>query len=134
MTVVVFDAAAFKARYPEFTAVPDGTLSACFDESGLYLSNTGTSPVQNVTTRTMLLYMLTAHIALLGGALSADGLPRPVGRVSSAGEGSVNASFDYMTATPGTGPWFNQTQYGAAFWQATASLRGMRYVPRPTRW
>lgn len=134
MTVVVFDATAFKARYPEFSAVSDGLLSGCFDESGLYLSNSDDSPVQNVTNRTMLLWMLTAHIAMLGGALTADGKPLPVGRVANAGEGSVNASFDYMTLTPGTGPWFNQTQYGASFWQATSSLRGMRYIPRPTRY
>lgn len=132
MTAVVFDPAAFKARYPEFAAVADPLLSACFGEAGLYLSNADDSPVQNVTRRAVLLNMLTAHIAALGGALSSDGQPRPVGRVSSATEGSVSASMEYLA--PGSSAWFAQTQYGAAFWQATTSLRGFRYIPQPTRY
>ena len=131
MTAVVFDPAAFKARYPEFAAVGDPLLQACFGEAGLYLSNTDNSPVQNVTRRAVLLNMLTAHIAALGGALSSDGQPRPVGRVSSATEGSVSASMEYLA--PGSSAWFAQTQYGAAFWQATTSLRGFRYIAQPTR-
>ena len=132
MAAVVFDPTAFKARYPEFAAVPDATLTACFMEAGLYLSNADNSPVQNLTRRATLFNMLTAHVAYLGGLLSADGMPRPVGRVSQAGEGSVSAAFEYLT--PGTAAWFTQTQYGAAFWQATSSLRGMRYIPCPTRY
>ena len=132
MPAVVFDPAAFKARYPEFAAVGDPLLQACFGEAGLYLSNTDNSPVQNVTRRAVLLNMLTAHIAALGGALSSDGQPRPVGRVSSATEGSVSASMEYLA--PGSSAWFAQTQYGAAFWQATSSLRGFRYIPQPTRY
>lgn len=134
MPAVTFDAAAFKARYPEFSAVSDALLGAYFVEAGLYLSNTDGSPVQNLTRRALLLNMITAHVAYLGGALSADGQPRPVGRVSQAAEGSVSASFDYVPATPGSGAWFQQTQYGAAFWQATTALRGMRYIPQPTRY
>jgi len=130
MAVVVFDPVAFKARYPEFAAVSDGLLSACFTEAGLYLSNTDASPVQSVPRRTLMLNMLTAHVAYLGGALSLDGQPRPVGRLSQAGEGSVSASFEYMT--PGTQAYFAQSQYGVAFWQATLSLRSFHYRPRPT--
>lgn len=130
MAVVTFDPAAFKVRYPEFASVNNAVLSACFDEAGLYLLNTDRSPVQDVTRRAMLLNMLTAHIAWIGGKLSADGQPRPVGRVSQAAEGSVSAGFEYLT--PGTHAWFTQSQYGSAFWQATSSLRGFRYRPRPT--
>ena len=134
MPAVVFDPAAFKARYPEFAAVADPTLGACFDEAGLYLSNMDNSPVKNLTRRATLLNMLTAHVAYLGGLLSADGMPRPVGRVSQASEGSVSAAFEGVPPTPGSGAWFQQSQYGAAFWQATSSLRGMRYIPCPTRY
>lgn len=130
MAAVAFDPTAFKARYPEFAAVPDATLTACFMEAGLYLSNADNSPVQNLTRRATLFNMLTAHVAYLGGALSADGMPRPVGRLSQAGEGSVSAAFE--GAPPGSAQWFQQSQYGAAFWQATSSLRGFRYVSRPT--
>ena len=132
MTVVVFNPTAFKSRYPEFAAVADATLSACFVEAGIYLSNKDNSPVQDVTRRALMLNMLTAHIAYIGGMLSADGMPRPVGRVSQATEGSVSASFEGVPPTPGTGAWFQQSQYGAAFWQATSCLRGFRYRSRPT--
>lgn len=132
MTAVVFDPVAFKARYPEFAAVSNATLGARFTEAGLYLSNANNSPVQNITRRAILLNMLTAHVAYIGGLLSADGMPRPVGRLSQAGEGSVSAAFENLT--PGSAAWFQQSQYGAAFWQATTSLRGFRYIAQPTRY
>lgn len=130
MTAVVFDPVAFKARYPEFAAVANATLGAYFTEAGLYLSNANNSPVRNLTRRAILLNMLTAHVAYIGGALSADGMPRPVGRLSQAGEGSVSAAFEGPPT--GSAQWFQQSQYGAAFWQATSSVRGFRYVARPT--
>jgi len=128
MTAVVFDPNAFKVRYPEFTAVDDARLTAFFDEATLYLSNTD-KPVVNVVQRAMLFNMLVAHIASLGGVL-ANNTPAPVGRVASAGEGSVNVSTEYMQ--PGTYAWFVQTQYGAAFWQATVRYRSFRYFPLAT--
>lgn len=133
MAVVVFNPTAFKARYPAFASVSDAYLQACFNESGLYLSNTDCSPVQDLTRREMLLWMLTAHIAYLSGALNPQGAaggPNPVGRTSSATEGSVSVSLEY--GVPGTAAWFSQSQWGAAFWQATLSLRSFRYRPRPT--
>jgi hypothetical protein len=86
--------------------------------------------VRNLTRRAILLNMLTAHVAYIGGALSAEGMPRPVGRLSQAGEGSVSAAFEGVP--PGSAQWFQQSQYGAAFWQATSNLRGFRYISRPT--
>lgn len=131
MAVAVFNPTVFKARYPEFNSVSDVVLAALFDEAGLYLNNSDLSPVQDVARRSVLLNMITAHIGFIGGLLSADGQARPVGRVSQAGEGSVSASFDYSGSTPGSGDWFKQSQYGAAFWQATTNLRGMKYVRGP---
>lgn len=130
MAVVIFDPAGFKARYPEFAAVNNTVLQYAFNEATFYLSNQDNSIVQDVGRRTVLLNMLTAHVAALGGALSADGQAKPVGRISQGSEGSVGASLEYMT--PGSHSWFTQTQYGAAFWQATSSLRGFKYIPRPT--
>lgn len=132
MAVAVFNLGVFLARYPVFANVSPSKLQGYFDEAGLYLSNYDNSPVQDVNRRLVLLNMLVAHISFLNGDLNADGQARPVGRISGAGEGSVNAAFDYTPATPGSGPWFNQTQYGAAFWQATSSLRGFRYFCRRT--
>lgn len=132
MTIVAFDSVKFKTRYPEFASVSDAKLSLCFDEAGMYLSNKDNSPVQDLTQRATLLNMLTAHIAFIGGSLSASGAANPVGRTSSATEGSVSASLEYLPV--GTHAWFTQTQYGAEFWQATSSLRGFRYRSQPTRY
>lgn len=127
--VVTFDPFAFKTRYPEFNAVNNAYLGACFNDATLYLSNKPNSPVQCLSRRAQLLNMLTAHVAFLGGALNAVPGAQPVGRVADATEGSVSVSLDFNVQTPGTGPWFQQTQYGASFWQATSSLRGMKFRP-----
>lgn len=118
MASVVFNYANFLARYPEFTGTSEATLSLYFGDATLYLNNGDASPVQNIVDRTRLLYMLVAHIAALGN--------RPVGRVTSGSEGSVSASFEYNA--PGSAAWFAQTQYGAAYWQATLRYRSFRYI------
>ena len=136
MSVAVFNPGAFIARYPEFTTAYNANpalFASMFAEAGLYLNNTDCSVVQDVNLRGVLLNMLTAHIAFIGGVLTADGQPRPVGRVSAANEGAVGATFDYPATTPGSGPWFAQSQYGIAFWQATTCYRGMHYSPQPTK-
>lgn len=131
--VVTFDPFAFKRRYPAFNGVQNTALQLYFNDATLYLSNTPRSPVQCLSRRTQLLNMLVAHIGKLSGALSVDGQSAPVGRVSDATEGSVSVSLAYSDATPGSGPWFQQTQEGATFWQATSSLRGFRYRPHRLR-
>lgn len=128
MTAVVFDPNAFKVRYPEFISVDNSRLTAFFEEATLYLSNTD-KPVKDVVKRAMLFNMLVAHIATLGGVLASNS-PAPVGRVASAGQGSVNVSTEYLPA--GSQAWFVQTQYGAAFWQATVQYRSFRYFSCPT--
>ena len=136
MGVAVFNPTVFLGRYPEFTAAYNANpalFASMFSEAGLYLNNSDGSVVQDVCLRGTLLNMVTAHIAFLSGLLTADGQPRPVGRVSQANEGAVGAAFDFTPATPGTGAWFQQSQYGAAFWQATTCYRGMQYMPQPTR-
>lgn len=135
MTAVVFDPAAFIVRYPEFAAVDPGLLQQYFNEAGLWLSNTD-CPVADIPTRTILFNYLTAHIAVLNGALNppqeggAAGVP--VGRTSNASEGSVSAGFDYG-GQPGSASWYNQTQYGAAYYSAVLPYRSFRYRARPVR-
>ena len=121
-----FNYALFIARYPEFTSANPGQLAALFLEAQLYYTRFSNPNAL------VYLNMLTAHIGFIGGLLTADGQPKPVGRVSQAAEGSVSASFEGVPPTPGTGAWFQQSQYGAAFWQATSAQRGMKYRPRPT--
>lgn len=129
MGTVAFDVAAFRARYPEFAASSDAFLTACFGEAGLYLTNGDGSPVQSLTRRALLLNMLTAHIAALSGGGTGSGAA-PVGRVSSATEGSVSIATEF--AAPGSAAWFAQTQYGIAYWQATLRWRSFRYIARAT--
>lgn len=134
MSVAVWNPTQFVTRYPEFTAVvaaQPATFAALFLEAGDYLDNTCTSPVRCIATRGRWLNMITAHIAFIGGLLTADGQPKPVGRVTQGAEGSVSAAFEMDPATPGSGPWFKQSQYGAAFWQASQNFRGFMYIPAP---
>ena len=132
---VTFDYSAWIVRYPQFgpsgaTPVDQATAQAYFDEAGIYLDNTGCSPVQTDAQQKILMNMLTAHIATLnspgpGGATS--GL---VGRISNASEGSVSVATqnDYP---PGTVQWYQQTQFGSAYWVATAQYRMFKYGPGP---
>lgn len=121
MAIATFNYSVWSARYPELVPFVSADLgTALFAEAGLYLDNSDCSPVPDVTVRGMLLNMLVAHI----GKLTQTEL---VGRVSNASEGSVSVASEMNT--PGSAAWFEQTPYGAAFWQATAVLRTMHYVP-----
>jgi len=124
MGVVVFSASEFRGQFPEFASnagFTDAMLGGCFARSGMMLNNTDASPVSDLTIRALLLYLLTAHVAALWQRGSGS-----VGRIASAGEGSVSASFD-MPSTVGAA-WFNQTQYGAQYWQAVLPYRLGRYI------
>lgn len=129
MAIVVFNPTLFKLRYPVFASVDDALLGLYFDDATLILANTDCSIVQNITQRTLLLNMLTAHIAYLNGATNGGVNPQPVGRVSSATEGSVSISSEYNA--PGSYAWFTQSQYGVLFLQATVNLRSFRYIGPP---
>jgi Protein of unknown function (DUF4054) len=127
--IVTFNYPMWVARYPEFSGyVLEPQATSYFTEAGLYVRNDGGGPVNNVLIQTLVLNMLTAHIAMLSVGTAANPVlaPPPVGRVSDATEGSVHAAFE-MNA-PGSAAWFMQTQYGAAAWQALAPYRTMRYV------
>lgn len=139
--IATFNLAAFLARYPEFTpGIAPSTYVGVnslngpqfFAEAGLYWNNAGCSPVCDPVAQAMLMNLVTAHIAVAAvGAVNqpASGL---VGRISSAGEGSVNVSTE-LAGMPGTAAWFSQTAYGLNFWQATAAFRTMHYRPGPYR-
>ena len=129
--IATFNYDAWVARYSEFITIPEPLVGLYFGEAGLYLNNAGCGPVQDTPTQTVLLYMITAHIAKLNSpktASASDGSADLVGRVSSASEGSVSVSVE-MDLPPGSAQWFAQTKYGAAYWQASARFRTMRYIP-----
>lgn len=135
MAQVVFDPEAFKAAYPAFANVPDAALQQYFNIACLYLSNSDCSIVQDLVERQTLLWMLTAHVAYLSGALNPEGGAAagaaPVGRTASATEGSVSVTFTMGNQSPNA-EWYMQSQWGAMFWAATAKFRAFRYRPRRT--
>jgi hypothetical protein len=128
---VAYDHTWWSVRYPDLAAwTSPGQAQNYFDMACLFLDNTGCSPARNVPQRQFLLGLLTAHIAALNAPLNGQAAGTGVGRVASAGEGSVNVSFDYPQE-PGA-EWYTQTKYGAMYWAATAGLRmGGRYYPGP---
>lgn len=136
MGVVTFNPGAFTQRYPEFVTIQASTLQAYFAEATIYLSNTDSSLVSDTAQRAVLLNMIVAHLAALNSGINGNEAPDTVGRVSDATQGSVSVSLD-MGSQPGSAAWWQQTKYGAAYWQATASYRTMRYVSGssvPQRW
>ena len=135
---VDFSYATWVARYPEFSAVPEATAASYFTEAGLYWRNDGTSLCRTTASQSLIMNILTAHIAALysqGQGALVPGAPQPadtpVGRISSATQGSVTVATELATV-PGTGgveAWLAQTKYGLSFWSAIAAYRTMRVAP-----
>jgi hypothetical protein len=98
----------------------------------MLLDNTISSPVQDIAQRTMLLNLLTAHICQLRQPLNGQPSSPLVGRISEATEGSVTVKAE-MIAAPGSAQWYNQTKYGAQYWQMTLPFRSARYATGPRR-
>jgi hypothetical protein len=128
MTIAVFDYSVWSARYPNLAVSVTQPLAASyFAEATLQLDNTDCSPVSDVGQRLLLLNMITAHIAVLNGA-SPAGAAGIVGRISEATEGDVTIKADLGDGIPA---YWAQTPYGVAYFQATAGLRTMHYIPGP---
>ena len=123
----VFNFANFILRYPEFSSLSSTLLQMYFNEAGFYCRNDGVGPVEDQATLDTFMSMLTAHIAALNGGVNGQAPSQLVGRINSAGEGSVRVSTE-MKTDPGAA-WFMQTKYGAAYWQASLPYRlGGRFV------
>ena len=129
--IVAFNAAEFKAMFPSFATVADGLLQADFDIATIFLNNSCCSIVRDGNTRLKLLYLVTAHIAALIQGENGKPPSGIVGRVDSATEGSVSVSAEYAKDMSMSEAYFSQTQYGAMFWQGTATFRSMHYIPPP---
>jgi hypothetical protein len=137
---VVFDYAAWIARYPEFavTALAPAAQQF-FNEAQLYCDNTSSSPITDDSVggqRAMILGMLTAHIAYMAiGVTTGASGSQLVGRINNASEGSVSVQTENLYP-PGSAQWFQQTRYGSAAWAAMAAFRTFRYFgkPRARRW
>ena len=136
--IVVFDPVAFTAAFPDFANCSGPQLQGYFDRATLMFANAGwTGALPQAPT---LLNLLTAHIAWLNAPRDANDNPSSagqpasplVGRISNASEGSVSVQTenDYP---PGSAQWFQQTKYGAIYWQMAAQFRTMHYAPRRPR-
>lgn len=130
---VAFNYQTWIARYPEFTATVKADLAQeFFNEATIYHRNDGGGPVSNAAIQSTLLNIATAHIAQLAVGTAKKPASDIVGRITTAGEGSVSVSTE-MQVPPGTAQWWNQTKFGAAYWAATAQYRTMRYLRGPVR-
>lgn len=130
MSIVVFVPADFKAAYPEFASVADARTTLLFNmAASTLLDNTDNSPVMDIGLRTQLFYLLVAHLLLLLGSAPTQPDNTPPGRLSSATEGTITTSFEYLLP-PGSAmaPWYIQTKYGAMYWTMTAQFRGARII------
>ena len=118
--VVEFDVEDFKKTHPEMNNVDDDIFTSLFGNACLLLDNTENSRVQDLNERKLLLYLLILHLYYLserGG--------QAVGLMTGASEGNVSASFAGLN----NANWYQQTQWGALYWQATAKYRrGVRYI------
>lgn len=126
---VVFDPNAFKIAFPTFVNLTNQTLTnVILPIAEIYCRNDGGGPVSSAATQTSLLNLMVAHVAQL--LYGPDGMTPTalVGRISSASQGSVSVSTEFPVTQ--TTAWFMQTQFGAAFYQATAAYRTMRYMPK----
>ena len=126
--VVTLDPAVFVAQFPEFAYLSVPQITGYFAIATAFHRNDGGGPVQTAAIQSQALYYATAHIAKLFAA-TASGQPSSdlVGRISDAGEGSVNVGTSFPEGTP-TMAWWVQTKYGAAYWALTAPYRTARYL------
>ena len=139
-TPVQFNYANWIAAFPQLSNINATQAGNFFTFATLYWNNSG-GWTTNVPQAAMLLDLLTAHIAFLwaprddnGNPASTGSFPPPaiVGRISSATEGSVTVQTEYdSNAGSPSEAWYTQTQYGAAYWAATAPFRSAVYVRTP---
>jgi hypothetical protein len=132
--IAVFNYTNWIGRFPEFqSTVTQQQAEELFVEAGMNLANDGSGPVGNPAQQLILLNLVVAHLAQIYFGSSLQPVNNAVGRVTSAGQGSVNVSLSMDGAQPGSKDWYLQTKYGAQFWKASQPFRLASYVPKFTR-
>lgn len=128
--VATLDIDAWRAVFPEFSNVSNAAVKAGWAEAGLYHNNGQCGVVCDVDQQTQLMSLVTAHIVQLRakalGAPIETGVPQLVGGIITATEGTVSVGTQNQYP-PGCVQWWQQTQYGAAYWTATAPYRTMHW-------
>ena len=119
--IVDLDLVLWRGSYPRYSAATDAQIVLWWDVAQELIDNTPASPIPfnppEIRTRQIILYALVCHLAALDAR--GDGA---VGRIASAGEGSVNSSFDYGVQSASSA-WWNQTQAGATAWRLLKPYR-----------
>ena len=137
MTVVASDYTLWSLRYPEFGNgnVSEPLFNLYWAEAAMYCANDDCALIPADPTtyqpRLNILNALTAHVAALNATVAGQAPSPLVGRIASAGEGSVNVAVELDT--PQSAAYFTQTKYGLAAWQMMASFRTARYCASPGR-
>lgn len=136
MSVVVYDALTFAARFPELAGVSQTQLTWYWQLAGDYVNNTDCSIVPydppNCLLRSDALYLTVAHLAKIFGT-NGSIQPSPiVGRISTATEGSVSVG-TAVDLKSQAAQWWLSSPYGFAVWQLLAPYRTALYIGRPQR-
>ena len=130
--IVAFEFQSWAFMFPELaTSISPGQAAGYFARASLFVDNTPRSRIQDIPTRTSILYLATAHIAAMNANINGQAPTGLVGRISSASEGSVSVSTDLQV--PNSAAWWGQTRYGFEAWSAMAPYRTFRYAPHPER-
>jgi hypothetical protein len=136
VTVAPFVYTDWTAQFPQFSTVSQQAATSYFTQATLYLDNSDCSPVPadpvTFQPRSMILYLITAHLAALFSGVNGQPASGLVGRISDASEGSVSVG-TALDGLPGTAAWFTQTSWGLAAYQALAPFRLARYRASPGR-
>lgn len=133
---VQFSYSLWISQFPEFSPLSPEQGAFYFSLATIVHRNDGTGPVTDPTVQLNLLNLMTSHMATLYAQSLGDqspGAPKtansPVGRISSATEGSVTVQTDYGSTISQQQAFCIQTKYGATWWALTAQYRTARYIP-----
>lgn len=130
--VATFDYAAWILRFPELANTSPAQGAVFYAEAGIFWNNTGwCGAVFDVPTQTILMNLMTAHLAFLYNGDIGDPASSAavVGHIDQANQGSVSIAASVASNVPLTAAFFLQTKYGLEFWQACAKWRTARYRP-----
>lgn len=106
--IVTFDPTVFRETFPGAFPEPEFSdiyLQACFNRACVQIYN-GADAVIPFDQRGSILYLATAHIAIIG---KRD--PNLVGQITAAGQGTTNVS-SAVSQTPFSKAWWFLTTYG----------------------
>lgn len=152
ITPVVFSYADWVGAFPELSSVSSIKATMAFNAACIRIDNSLDPDLIDDGQRQTILYLLTAHIALLMAQavnvdqpVDANGNPIAgtattvttgmTGRISEAEEGSVSVSSESISKSTASSleNWLNTTQYGALVWQLIEPLFAPFYIAGPDR-